>query len=79
MSADFHAQRETWSEIKHQLLEKHFSLFISKLAGTRSVPYFVGGFAGEGRYGDGSEGSASRIHNEHDIRDRREDETASPW
>ncbi len=57
MSVDFHAQRKAWSEIKHQLLEKYLSLFISKLASTRGVLYFVDGFAGEGRYGDGSEGS----------------------
>ncbi|MDB6035714.1 MAG: hypothetical protein JWM16_6052, partial [Verrucomicrobiales bacterium] len=57
MSSKFHVERKDWSQIKHRILENYVALFISKLASSRGYLYFIDGFAGQGKYGDGSEGS----------------------
>jgi three-Cys-motif partner protein len=57
MTTEFHSERKAWSAIKHVILEKYIALFVSKLGSSRGRLFFVDGFAGQGRYGDGSEGS----------------------
>lgn len=52
----FSADRMAWSEIKHKILSDYLSLFLGKL-GQQQRLYYVDGFAGAGRYKDGSMGS----------------------
>jgi len=53
----FHAEVRLWSEIKHDILRKYLRLFVNKLGAAGRV-YYVDGFAGQGKYDDGKEGSA---------------------
>jgi three-Cys-motif partner protein len=69
---NFHAEVRLWSEIKHDILRKYLKLFINKL-GARGRIYYVDGFAGQGKYDDGKEGSpliAARIAGEYADRGR---------
>ncbi len=66
MPKEFHAEVKIWSQIKHEILRRYLRLFISKLAGAAKQYsnsqggriYYVDGFAGQGKYEDGREGSA---------------------
>jgi three-Cys-motif partner protein len=65
MVAGFHVEVKIWSQIKHEILKRYLRLFISKLAGAaKRFPslggkiYYIDGFAGQGKYDDGREGSA---------------------
>ena len=53
----FHAEVRLWSEIKHDILRKYLRLFLNKLGASGRI-YYVDGFAGQGKYDDGKEGSA---------------------
>jgi len=57
MPTDFHAERKAWSQIKHRILGSYLSLFLGKLGGRGDHVYYVDGFAGQGRYDDGQDGS----------------------
>jgi three-Cys-motif partner protein len=58
MTSDFHKEVKAWSRIKHQILYGYVSLFLNKLGRTNQSVYYVDGFAGQGRYEDGTPGSA---------------------
>ena len=57
MSGSFHAEVRLWSEIKHDILRKYLRLFVNKLGASGRI-YYIDGFAGQGKYDDGKEGSA---------------------
>lgn len=57
MPTTFHDASKPWAKIKHGLLSGYLSLFLGKLGSTSQKVFFVDGFAGSGRLGDGSEGS----------------------
>jgi len=52
----FSSERMAWSEIKHKILSDYLSLLLGKV-GLGGRLYYVDGFAGAGRLGDGSKGS----------------------
>ncbi len=54
---DFHDARKTWSRIKHGLFGRYLSLLLGKLGRPGEHVYCVDGFAGQGRYATGEEGS----------------------
>jgi three-Cys-motif partner protein len=61
---NFHDAVRLWSTIKHTVLRNYLQLYLYKL-NARQPPegkerriYYVDGFAGQGQYGDGAEGSA---------------------
>jgi three-Cys-motif partner protein len=58
MSSDFHKERRAWFQIKHQIVGTYLSLFLEKLGKFDDRVYYVDGFAGQGRFDDGTEGSA---------------------
>jgi three-Cys-motif partner protein len=55
--SSFHADVRLWSEIKHDILRKYLRLFVNKLGSAGRI-YYIDGFAGQGKYDDGKEGSA---------------------
>ncbi len=56
-NTDFHDSRKTWSRIKHSILGTYLSLLLGKLGRPDEHVYYVDGFAGQGRYEDGEDGS----------------------
>jgi len=58
MAASFHKERKAWFQIKHQIVGTYLSLFLGKLGKSGDRVYYVDGFAGQGRFNDGTEGSA---------------------
>lgn len=54
---DFHDARKTWSRIKHGIFGRYLSLLLGKLGRPGEHVYCVDGFAGQGRYATGEEGS----------------------
>jgi three-Cys-motif partner protein len=56
-SGDFHQARKTWSRIKHSILGRYLSLLLGKLGRPGELLYYVDGFAGQGRYENGEDGS----------------------
>lgn len=54
---DFHDARKTWSRIKHGIFGRYLSLLLGKLGKPGEHVYCVDGFAGQGRYATGEEGS----------------------
>lgn len=48
---------KSWSRRKHRLLGKYLKPFSAKIGSWNSLIYCVDGFAGEGKYGDESDGS----------------------
>jgi three-Cys-motif partner protein len=57
MADGFFNRRREWSAYKHQILDKYLRIWVYKLAKTHPELIFLDGCAGEGAYGDGSEGS----------------------
>lgn len=57
MPTTFHDASKPWARIKHGLLRGYLSLFLGKLGSAASKVYYVDGFAGSGKLGDGSDGS----------------------
>ena len=56
-SGDFHQARKTWSRIKHSILGRYLSLLLGKLGRPGEHVFYVDGFAGQGRYENGEDGS----------------------
>jgi len=56
-STDFHDSRKIWSRIKHSILGTYLSLLLGKVGRPDEHVYYVDGFAGQGRYEDGQDGS----------------------
>lgn len=56
---EFANEMKEWSRWKHEILDKYLGAFAGILQRHQTV-YFVDGFAGAGKYDDGSEGSAIR-------------------
>jgi three-Cys-motif partner protein len=56
-SDDFHRVRKTWSQIKHSILRRYLSLLLGKLGRPGQHVFYVDGFAGQGRYENGEDGS----------------------
>jgi len=56
-SGDFHQARKTWSRIKHSILGSYLSLLLGKLGRPGEHVFYVDGFAGQGRYENGEDGS----------------------
>jgi len=54
---DFHQARKTWSRIKHSILGRYLSLLLGKLGRPGEHVFYVDGFAGQGRYENGEDGS----------------------
>ena len=54
---DFHDARKTWSRIKHGIFGRYLSLLLGKLGRPGEHVYCVDGFAGQGRYASGEDGS----------------------
>lgn len=57
MATTFHDASKPWARIKHGLVSGYLALFLGKLSSTASRVFYVDGFAGSGKLGDGSEGS----------------------
>ena len=57
MAESFFGSRREWSRFKHEILEKYLRIWVYKLARLHPELIFLDGCAGEGAYGDGSEGS----------------------
>jgi three-Cys-motif partner protein len=60
----FFDELHVWSEIKLRILEKYFTAYLRKRAGSHSRIYYIDGFAGTGAYGTGStseDGSPVRL------------------
>lgn len=55
--SDFHDARKTWSRIKHGIFGRYLSLLLGKLGRPGEHVFCVDGFAGQGRYATGEEGS----------------------
>ncbi len=55
----FASDMPEWSRWKHEILDNYLGAFAGILQGYGTV-YFIDGFAGVGKYGDDSEGSALR-------------------
>src|ERR1051325_4212803 len=53
----FFCNVKSWSRRKHRLLGKYLKPFSAKIGSWNSTIYCVDGFAGEGKYGDDSDGS----------------------
>jgi three-Cys-motif partner protein len=56
-SGDFHQARKTWSRIKHGILGSYLPLLLGKLGRPGEHVFYVDGFAGQGRYENGEDGS----------------------
>jgi three-Cys-motif partner protein len=54
---DFHDARKTWSRIKHGIFGKYLSLLLGKVGRPGEHVYCIDGFAGQGRYANGEDGS----------------------
>lgn len=57
MSYSFYKERKEWSEIKHRLLGKYLVPYCLKLGSRNEEIFYIDGFAGKGKYEDGSKGS----------------------
>jgi three-Cys-motif partner protein len=55
--SDFHQARKVWSHIKHRILGSYLSLLLGKVGRPGVNVFVVDGFAGQGRYENGEEGS----------------------
>lgn len=56
---EFASKSKEWSRWKHEILERYLGIFTGKLQGFQTV-YFIDGFAGAGKYRDGTKGSPLR-------------------
>jgi three-Cys-motif partner protein len=54
---EFHDARKIWSRIKHGIFGRYLSLLLGKVGRLAEHVYCVDGFAGQGRYASGEEGS----------------------
>jgi len=54
---DFFEKKNSWSEIKDQLLGCYLVPYFAKIMGTRKNIFYVDGFAGKGMFNDGNPGS----------------------
>jgi len=58
MSSSYFSELKEWSVRKHELLTKYLDGFVRILGGaTKSLVFYIDGFAGPGLYDDGKEGS----------------------
>ncbi len=55
--SEFFNSAQTWSKRKHRLLGKYLVPFSAKVGSLSPEIFCIDGFAGQGRYADGSEGS----------------------
>ncbi len=55
--SEFFNSAQTWSKRKHRLLGKYLVPFSAKVGRLSSDIFCIDGFAGQGRYADGTEGS----------------------
>lgn len=73
--ADFHETPKIWSRIKHGIFGRYLSLLLGKVGRPGEYVYCVDGFAGQGRYASGEEGSpliAAKVATETVQKSRRD-------
>ena len=54
---DFFKSKKTWSKYKDELLCAYFLPYLNKIMSTRIPVVYIDGFAGKGKFDDGTDGS----------------------